>query len=147
MTAPKFKGMTKAQQAAARVAEREAKVKSVAIEPDADEPEADETDEVLSAAEQLEAMRLTREDVRILNRISKAKSVGGRSPGVRETLAALSLKVTMTQARPSREPQSKQPTIIYVVAPYGDGEQFIETEVREPNDPDTSSEPEPQDEE
>lgn len=60
-------------------------------------------------------------------------------------LAALSLKVTMTQARPSREPVRKVPVIIQIVSPYQAGG-FIETEVRE-SEPETTNSDNPQDEE
>jgi hypothetical protein len=65
--------MTRSQQAAARVAERDSKAKPLARDTDAEDEADGESDEVLSPEAQLEALRFTRADARALNRMAKGK--------------------------------------------------------------------------
>lgn len=76
----------------------------------------------LSAPEIADGLRMTPEQLRILDAVAEGRDVNGKKPGVREVMAALSLKASMSVARPrERGDESQQGTTVFqFVDPYGD---------------------------
>jgi hypothetical protein len=93
-----------------------------------------DTDEPLSPEEQLKALRLTRRQMNMLNRLAAGGIIHGRPPGTREVLGALSLKVSLTQARPKAtgDAEPEAPTILLITNPYPSGGEPIVIERRAP---------------
>lgn len=75
--------------------------------------------ERLTVPEIATGLRLTPEQLRVLDDIASGRPVGGRQPGVREVTQALALKASLSVAKPRSEPgDHADGTLVVLACPY-----------------------------